>query len=167
MSKTQDNLKAAFAGESQASRKYTYFAEKADKEGQPQIARLFRAASEAETVHARNHLNALAAIGSTTDNLKAAVKGESYEYTEMYPPFIKQAQSDKDAKAEMSFTSANKVEEIHHTLYQQALASLEKGGKMPEGAYYVCPVCGNTVFGLAPEICPICATPGKLFKKIS
>jgi rubrerythrin len=167
MSKTQDNLKAAFAGESQASRKYTYFAEKADKEGLPQIARLFRAASEAETVHARNHLNALAAIGSTADNLKAAVKGESYEYTEMYPPFIKQAQSDQDAKAEMSFSSANKVEEIHHTLYKQALASLEKGGKMPEGAYYVCPVCGNTVFGVAPEICPICTTPGKLFKKIS
>jgi rubrerythrin len=167
MSKTQDNLKAAFSGESQASRKYAYFAEKADKEGLTQVARLFRAASEAETVHARNHLNALAAIGSTADNLKAAIKGESYEYTEMYPPFIKQAQADKDAKAEMSFTGANKVEEIHHTLYLQALASLEKGGKMPDGVYYVCPVCGNTVFGIAPDKCPICTTPGKLFKKIS
>jgi rubrerythrin len=167
MSKTQENLKFAFAGESQASRKYTYFAEKADKEGLPQIARLFRAASEAETVHARNHLNALSAIGSTADNLKAAIQGESYEYTEMYPPFIKQAHADGDLKAEKSFHNANEVEEIHHTLYQQALASLEKGGKMPEGVYYVCPVCGNTVFGLAPEICPVCATPGKLFKKIS
>ncbi len=166
MSKTQDNLKAAFAGESQASRKYTYFAEKADKEGLIQIARLFRAASEAETIHARHHLNALAAMGSTAENLKAAIQGESYEYTEMYPPFIKQAQTDKDSKAESSFKNANKVEEIHHTLYQQALASLEKGGKLPEGVYYVCPVCGDTVFGLAPEVCPICATPGKLFKKI-
>ena len=129
--------------------------------------RLFRAASEAETVHARNHLNALSAIASTADNLKSAIKGENYEYTEMYPPFIRQAQADKDAKAEMSFENANKVEEIHHTLYKQALASLEKGGKMPEGVYYVCPVCGNTVFGLAPEKCPICSTPGKLFKKIS
>jgi rubrerythrin len=167
MSKTQDNLKAAFAGESQASRKYTYFAEKADAEGQPQVARLFRAAAAAETVHARNHLNALGGIGSTADNLKAAISGESYEYTQMYPPFIKQAEADKDGKAESSFTHANKVEEIHHTLYQQALAALEKGGKMPEGAYYVCPVCGNTVFGVAPDKCPICSTPGKMFNKIS
>ena len=166
MSKTQDNLKTAFAGESQASRKYTYFAEKADAEGQPQVARLFRAAAGAETVHARNHLKALAGIGSTQDNLKAAISGEYYEYTQMYPPFIKQAEADKDSKAEKSFTHANKVEEIHHTLYSQALSSLEKGGKMQEGVYYVCPVCGNTVFGVAPDICPICATPGKMFKKI-
>jgi rubrerythrin len=167
MSKTQDNLKAAFAGESQASRKYTYFAEKADAEGQPQVARLFRAAAEAETVHARNHLNALAGIGSTRDNLKAAISGEHYEFSQMYPPFIKQAEADQDSKAERSFKHANKVEEIHHTLYSQALSALEKGGKMQEGAYYICPVCGNTVFGEAPGICPICQTPGKMFKKIS
>ena len=166
MSKTQENLKAAFAGESQASRKYAYFAEKADAEGQPQVARLFRAAAEAETVHARNHLNALSGIGSTKDNLKAAISGEHYEFTQMYPPFIKQARADKDSKAEMSFDNANQVEEIHHTLYTQALAALEKGGKLPEGAYSVCPVCGNTVFGMAPDVCPICATPGKMFKKI-
>ena len=167
MSKTQDNLKTAFAGESQASRKYTYFAEKADAEGLTQVARLFRAAAEAETVHARNHLNALSGIGSTRDNLKAAISGESYEYTQMYPPFIKQAGADKDSKAERSFSDANKVEEIHHTLYTQALSSLENGGRILEGVYYVCPVCGNTVFGAAPDICPICATPGKMFKKIS
>jgi len=167
MSKTQDNLKAAFAGESQASRKYTYFAEKADAEGLTQVARLFRAAAEAETVHARNHLNALGGIGSTRDNLKAAISGEHYEFSQMYPPFIKQAEDDKDGKAERSFTHANKVEEIHHALYSQALAALEKGGKLPEGVYYVCPVCGNTVFGEVPDRCPICNAPGKTFKKIS
>jgi len=167
MSKTQDNLKVAFAGESQASRKYTYFAEKADAEGLTQIARLFRAAAEAETVHARNHLNALAGIGSTSDNLKAAISGEHYEFRQMYPPFIKQAEADQDSKAERSFNHANKVEEIHHTLYSQALSALEKGGKMQEGAYYVCPVCGNTVFGGVPDICSVCQTPGKMFKKIS
>jgi len=131
------------------------------------VARLFRAAAEAETVHARNHLNALASIGSTKDNLKAAISGEHYEFSQMYPPFIKQAETDKDDKAERSFNHANKVEEIHHTLYSQALADIEKGVKLQEGAYYVCPVCGNTVFGVAPEICPICAMPGKTFKKIS
>jgi rubrerythrin len=167
MSKTQDNLKTAFAGESQASRKYTYFAEKADAEGQPQVARLFRAAAAAETVHARNHLNAAAGIGSTKDNLKAAISGEHYEFSQMYPPFIKQAEADKDGKAERSFNHANQVEEIHHALYSQALADIEKGVKLQEGAYYVCPVCGNTVFGVAPDRCPICNAPGKTFKKIS
>jgi rubrerythrin len=167
MSKTQDNLKNAFAGESQASRKYAYFAEKADAEGLTQVARLFRAAAEAETVHARNHLNAASGIGSTRDNLKAAISGEHYEFNQKYPPFIEQAKADGDAKAERSFSHANKVEEIHHTLYSQALAALEKGIKLQEGAYYVCPVCGNTVFGAAPDICPICHAPGKTFKKIS
>jgi rubrerythrin len=167
MSKTQDNLKSAFDGESQASRKYTYFAEKADAEGLPQVARLFRAAAEAETVHARNHLTAASGIGSTKDNLKDAISGEHYEYSQMYPPFIEQARADGDAKAERAFSHANKVEEIHHNLYSQALAALEKGIRLQEGPYYVCPVCGNTVFGEAPEICPICHAPGKTFKKIS
>jgi rubrerythrin len=167
MGKTQDNLKAAFAGESQASRKYAYFAEKADAEGLTQVARLFRAAAEAETVHARNHLNVMNGIGSTKDNLKAAISGEHYEFTQMYPPFIKQAEADKDGNAERSFTRANKVEEIHHMLYSQALGDIEKGIKLQEGAYYVCPVCGNTVFGVSPDKCLICATPGKMFKKIS
>jgi rubrerythrin len=166
MSKTQDNLKSAFSGESQASRKYTYFAEKADVEGQPQVARLFRAAAQAETVHARNHLNALAAIGTTRDNLKAAISGEHYEFTQMYPPFIKQAEADRDNRAERSFNHANKVEEIHHMLYTQALSILERLEKPPEGDYYVCPVCGNTVFVDVPGVCPICATPGKMFTKI-
>jgi rubrerythrin len=166
MSNTSENLKTAFAGESQASRKYLYFAEKADKEAQPQVARLFRAASEAETVHARNHLNAMDGIAGTGENLKEAISGEHYEFTSMYPPFIKQAAADKAARSEKSFSFANDVEEIHHRLYQEALAAVEKGNKLTDGAYYVCQVCGNTVLGEAPELCPICGAPRMKFKKV-
>lgn len=163
---TKENLQAAFAGESQANRKYLFFADKADKEGQPQIARLFRAAAEAETVHARNHLTVLQGIKSTADNVKAAISGEHYEFTKMYPEFIKQAKADKDAKAEKSFSDANAVEEIHHRLYEEAAKALESGKKLKEGSYYVCPVCGNTVLGAAPGKCPICNTLGSKFKRI-
>jgi rubrerythrin len=166
MSNTQDNLKAALAGESQASRKYQYFAEKAEKEDQPQVARLFRAASEAETVHARNHLNALNGIGTTKENLQSAIQGEHYEFTRMYPLFIDQAVQEKSSQAVKSFRMANEVEKAHHDLYQQALAAMEAGGRLTEGPYYVCPVCGNTVFGQAPEVCPICAAPGSSWKRI-
>ena len=163
---TQDNLKSAFAGESQASRKYLFFAERADREGQAQIARLFRAAAEAETVHARNHLEAMQAVGTTEDNLKAAIRGEHYEFTEMYPPYIEQARAEAIRRAEMSFHNANEVEKTHHKLYREALAALERSGRLAEGAYYVCPVCGETVFGKAPEACPICHTPGTRWKKV-
>jgi rubrerythrin len=166
MADTIDNLKAAFAGESQASRKYLYFAEKADSDGQPQIARLFRAASDSETVHARNHLKAMQAIGSTADNLKEAVNGEHYEFSEMYPDFIKQAQSQKNSAAEESFDHANRVERIHHTLYTRALKDLEDGKKPEEKPYFVCQVCGNTVLGGAPDKCPICDSPRSAFKRI-
>jgi rubrerythrin len=166
MSKTQDNLKEAFAGESQASRRYTYFAEKADSEKHPQVARLFRAASEAETVHARNHLKAMGGIGTTAANLKAAISGESYEFTEMYPGFIEQARTEKNGRAETSFDYANQVEKIHHRLYQKALELLEAGQEAKTEPYFVCPVCGNTVAGKAPDVCPICGTPGSQFKKI-
>ncbi len=167
MSNTPQNLKDAFAGESQASRKYLYFAEKADREGHAQVARLFRAASEAETVHARNHLTALMGIGQTADNLKAAVAGEHYEFTLMYPPFIEQAQAEGAAEARRSFDLANRVEEIHHSLYQQALAAVSEGKSLPEGEYLVCQVCGYTVLGEAPEICPICGAPHVKFKKVA
>lgn len=166
MGTTPENLKAAFAGESQASRKYLFFAERADREGQPQLARLFRAAAEAETVHARNHLMALGGIGATKDNLKTAIEGEHYEYTRMYPPFIDQAVAEGDRRAEKSFRYANEVEEIHEGLYRQALEALGKGGKLAEGPFYVCPVCGNTVFGAPPEKCPICDTPGSKWKRV-
>jgi len=166
MSQTGDNLQAAFAGESQASRKYLYFAEKADEEGNKQIARLFRAASDAETVHARNHLNVMQGIKSTTDNLKAAIGGENYEFTKMYPDFMKQAKADGESKANNSFYLANEVEQIHHSLYQTALSALEKGQKMPEKPMYVCQYCGNTVEGEPPDKCPICGRPRSMFKQI-
>ncbi len=166
MSNTQDNLKEAFAGESQASRRYLYFAEKADSEKQPQVARLFRAASEAETVHARNHLRAMGGIGTTGENLKAAIAGESYEFTKMYPTFIEQAKSENNNRAETSFDYANKVEKIHHRLYQKALELFEAGQEAKAEPYFVCPVCGYTVAGEAPEKCPICGTPRSKFKKV-
>ena len=166
MSKTQDNLGDAFAGESQANRRYLFFADKADEEGHPVIARLFRAAAEAETVHARNHLRAMNGVKSTKENLKAAIGGEHHEFTSMYPEFIKQAKADSNDKASHSFDIANQVEEIHHTMYQQALEKLEKGESMADQPYYVCQYCGNTVEGEAPEKCPICGAPQKMFKRI-
>ena len=166
MSKTGENLQAAFAGESQASRKYLYFAGKAEEEGHKQIARLFRAASDAETVHARNHLRAMQGIKATKDNLKEAIGGENYEFTEMYPAFMKQAEAEGDNKAKNSFDLANKVEQIHHRLYQTALSMLEKGQVVAEKPIYVCQVCGNTVEGEAPDRCPICGAPKKMFKRI-
>jgi rubrerythrin len=166
MSTTSDNLQDAFAGESQASRKYLYFAEKADDEGHKQVARLFRAASEAETVHARNHLRVMGEIKSTNDNLKAAISGENYEFTKMYPDFMKQADAEGNNKAKGSFNLANEVEQIHHRLYQEALNMLEKNQAMTDKPIYVCQVCGNTVEGEAPERCPICGAPRKMFKQI-
>jgi len=164
MSQTSDNLQEAFAGESQASRKYLYFAEKADEEGRKQIARLFRAASDAETVHARNHLRVMQGIKSTSDNLKAAIGGEHYEFTKMYPDFMKQADAEGNKKANDTFDLANRVEQIHHRLYQTALTTLEKGQDMTEKPIYVCQYCGNTVEGEAPDRCPICGMPKKMFK---
>jgi len=166
MDTTKENLEFAFAGESQASRKYTYFAEKADQEGHKRIARLFRAAADAETVHARNHLKVLEGIKSTRENLEAAISGENHEFTEMYPQFIKKANADGDKKAEDSFDYANKVEKIHHNLYRDALGRLEKGDIGELNPFYVCQYCGNTVEGEALEKCPICGAPKKMFKLI-
>jgi len=166
MSSTKENLEEAFAGESQASRRYLFFAEKADSEGLTQIARLFRAAAEAETVHARNHLKAMDGIGATGDNLKESIGGESYEFTEMYPGFIERAKAENNEKAEITFSYANKVEKVHHGLYRKALEQLESGKEAKDEPYYVCPVCGYTVAGEAPEKCPVCGTPRKMFKKV-
>jgi rubrerythrin len=166
MANTSENLQAAFAGESQASRKYLYFAERADKDGQAQIARLFRAASEAETVHARNHLNALKGIGPVIDNLKAAIGGEYHEFSAMYPGFIDQARAESSSQAEVSFDWANKVEKIHHGLYQAALKDMESGKKADNKPYFVCQRCGNTVLGEAPDKCPVCSAPKTMFKRI-
>ncbi len=161
---TQDNLKEAFAGESQANRKYLAFAEKADQEGYGQVAKLFRAAAAAETVHALNHLRVMGAVGKTMDNLKSAIAGETFEFRDMYPKFIEEAKKDKASDAViLSLDVANKVEKIHAGLYKQALDNL---GKNKETDYYVCSICGNTVENGAPERCPICNAPKEMFKKI-
>ena len=166
MNNSKENLQTAFAGESQASRKYLYFAERADKEGQPQIARLFRAASDAETVHARNHLKALDGIGSIAENLKAAISGEHYEFTQMYPGMIDQAKAENNNKAMQTFNWANQVEQIHHGLYQQALKDLEAGKKKEIKPFYVCQNCGNTIEGESQDKCSVCGFSKDWFKKI-
>ncbi len=166
MSSTQENLQAAFAGESQANRRYLFFAEKAAEGGQTQIARLFRAVAKAETVHARNHLSTAGGIKSTRENLQAAIGGEHYEFTKMYPAFIEQAKADKNEGAETSFTWANKVEKIHHTLYEKALEALEAGQSLKDEPYFVCQNCGFTVGSEAPERCPICGATRDKFKQV-
>jgi len=164
--KTENDLKQAFAGESQANRRYIFFAAKAEKEGYPQVARLFRAAAEAETVHASNHFNVMKGVGSTTDNLSAAVTGEHYEFTSMYPGMINDAVEEKDAGAERSFKWADTVEKIHFDLFEKFLKAVKEKREIKNQPIFVCPVCGNTVEGNAPDTCPICATPGNKFKKI-
>jgi rubrerythrin len=166
LANTEKNLEEAFAGESQASRRYQFFADKAESEGHPQIAHLFRAAVVAETVHARNHLTVLGGINSTKENLKEAISGEEYEYTKMYPAFIKEAKEEGQTRALNSFNYANAVEKIHHDLYQKALASLQAGQEPKEEPYFVCSVCGNTVAGEAPEKCPICGAPRSKFVEV-
>jgi len=166
MTQTADTAQAAFAGESQANRKYLFFAEQADKEGLKQVARLFRAAADAETVHAKNHLKVLKGIGSTSENLKAAVSGENHEFTEMYPAFIKQAEVDANQEAQNSFDLANQVEEIHHGMFGDFLEKLEKGETIEDKKIYVCQFCGNTVEGEPPEKCPVCGVGQKMFKQI-
>ena len=164
MSKTEGFLKEAFAGESQANRKYLAFAAKADQEGFPQVARLFRAAAEAETVHAHSHLRALNGIRSTKENLQEAIAGETHEFKKMYPEMIEAAKAEGQKVAERSFSFANSVEKVHAQLYQNLLDSL---GKPQENqSYYVCPVCGFTVEKQAPGNCPVCGTKGEMFKKI-
>jgi rubrerythrin len=166
MTKTDDNLKAAFAGESQANRMYLAFAKKADEEGFPQIAKLFRAAAEAETVHALNHLQVMGQIKTTSDNLGTAVSGETYEFKKMYPEFIADAKKDGNKHAEMSFDYANKVEQTHAALYQKALDALKSMVQPVTVEYWVCPICGNTFEGSAPDNCPICWTPKNKFMAI-
>ena len=163
---TDQNLQSAFAGESQANRKYLAFAKAADAEGLPQIAKVFRAAAQAETVHALAHLKVLGWPKATVKNLQAAMEGENYEFTKMYPQFIEEANREKQEAAAMSFGNANQVEEIHYAIYTAALQSANAGKDMPAQAIYVCPVCGNTVLGKAPDKCPICGSPKEKFTAI-
>ena len=164
MSKSEQYLKEAFAGESQANRTYLAFAQAADKEGHPQVARLFRAAAEAETVHALNHLRAMKGVKGTKENLQAAISGETHEFTKMYPEMIEAAKAEGHKEALQSFTYANAVEKVHAKLYGDALEGL--GKETEDYPYHVCPVCGFTAEVDAPSTCPICGTPGRMFKKI-
>ncbi len=163
MPKTEQDLQDAFAGESQANRKYLAFAKKADAEGFKQVAKLFRAAADAETVHALNHLREFGGIKNTKENLEVAIGGETYEFQSMYPKMIENAVAEGKKAALNSFTYANEVEKIHAALYKKALEAL---GKNAEVDYYVCQVCGNTVEGEPPDKCPICGALKKMFKKV-
>lgn len=165
MSQTMDNLATAFAGESQARNKYLAFAKKADEEGFHQVARLFRAAAQAEFIHGQNHFKAMNEIKTTAENLQAAVNGENYEVVSMYPPFIEAAKAAGEKQAARSFDYAWDVEKVHEALYTEALKNLDQPQEDYE--YYVCPVCGNTVPRNAPDRCPVCGTPGSRFEKVA
>ena len=166
MVKTIINLKDAFAGESQANRRYLAFAKKAEEEGLKSVAKLFRAAAHAETVHALNHLGIIGEVKSTVENLKTAVSGETFEFDKMYPEFIEVATSEGNAKAVWSFRVANQVEKIHAGLFSKAVENLKDGIEAVDVDYFVCEVCGNTVAGEAPDRCPICMAPKKRFTKV-
>lgn len=163
---TPDDLKAAFAGESQANRKYLAYAKKADADGFIQVAKLFRAAADAETVHAHAHLRVMGQVKNTAENLADAASGEAHEFKSMYPEFIERAEKEGNKGAVSSFRNAMAVEQIHHELYGKAADAVEKSDDLPERAIFVCQVCGNTVYDEAPEKCPICGAPRKMFKAI-
>jgi len=165
MSKTINNLKEAFAGESQASQKYSAFARKAEKDGFRNIAKLFRTAAEAERIHAEGHLGAMDGIGSTADNLKTAIAGETYEYTTMYPPMLQQAEAENH-KAKRMFDFAPKAEAVHARLYQMALEAVQKGKDLPQDKIFLCPICGDIEFGTPPAACPICKAKGSVFIQV-
>lgn len=165
MSKVLEDLAAAFAGESQASSKYMAYARKADEEGYPQAAKLFRAAAKAELIHAQNHLRAMEAVLSTAENLQDAINGENYEVVTMYPPFIADAEAEGAKRAKTSFKWAWQVEQCHEELFRGELATLDQEQEVFD--YYVCPVCGHTHPRSAPDRCPVCGAPASRFEKIS
>jgi rubrerythrin len=163
---TEDNLMAAFAGESQANRKYLAFAKKAEADGFKQIAKLFRAAAAAETVHALAHFRVAGHVKDTVANLEAAMGGEQYEFTTMYPEFIAAAVAEGNKGAQRSFERANAVEQTHHALYSEAFTAAKAGKDLPEGDLYVCSVCGHTVAGEPPDSCPVCGALRQRFTKV-
>jgi rubrerythrin len=160
---TSENLKEAFGGESQANRMYLAFAKQAQKDGYPQVAKLFRAAAEAETVHAHAHFRAMGGIKKTEENLQNAVEGEGFEFQQMYPKFLAEAQAEGNKAAVISFKHALAVEEIHHGLYNEALDAVTKGADLSDAKIFVCAVCGNTVKDHVPEKCPICGAAKEQF----
>ncbi len=163
MKKSIKNLMEAFAGESQANRRYLAFAKKAEQEGYRQIAKLFRAAAEAETIHALSHLRVMGGIKGTKENLEEAIKGETHEFTSMYPKMIQEAKEEGNSQAVRTFEYANEVEKIHANLFKKALNNIDS---QEEIDYYVCPVCGYTCENEPPERCPVCNTMKKVFKKV-
>ena len=165
MPTTTENLKDAFAGESQANNKYLAFAKKAEKDGFTNIARLFRTTAEAERIHSEGHLKALEGIGSTTENLQTAIDGETYEYTEMYPPMLEQAETENN-KAKRMFKYAVGAEEVHAKLYKLALEAAQRGEDLSETEFYLCPVCGHIEFGSPTENCPICGAKAESYVQI-
>ncbi len=164
---TTDNLQDAFAGESQANRKYLAFAKKAEQDGFAQVAKLFRAAAEAETIHAHAHFRVLGGVQGTAENLAAAIEGEGFEFQQMYPKFLKEAEDEGNQAAVYSFKNALAVEEIHHGLYGKALESVKAGSDLPEKKIYVCAICGNTVEGEAPDSCPVCKAAREKFFEVA
>ncbi len=165
MATTQDNLQEAFAGESQANRKYTAFAQQAEKDGFANVARLFRTAAEAETIHALGHLAAMGGIGTTAENLRAAIDGETHEFQEMYPPMVSQAEAEGH-KAKRMFTFAAKTEAVHAKLYQMALEAVKAGKDLTETEFYLCPICGHIELGRPPAACPICGAKAEKFVQV-
>jgi rubrerythrin len=163
---TIDNLKGAFAGESQANRRYLAFAKKAAADGYPQIAKLFRAAAEAETVHAHAHLRVMGGVKTTAENLEVAIEGEGFEFTKMYPEYIAEAEKEGSRAALSSFKFANEVEKVHHALYSDALKTLKEGKDLPPAPMYVCDVCGYTVAGGVPDKCPVCGAKKERFFEV-
>ncbi len=165
--KTKENLKAAFAGESQANRKYLAYAEKAHKDGYAQVAKLFRAVAAAETIHAHAHLKAMDGVASTVDNLVDAAAGEQYEFDEMYPPFVATAEAEGDKRAALSMRYAMEVEKIHHGLFNDALKAVKTGGDLAQAPVYVCEVCGHPVLGEPPDACPVCNARKKRYVEVA
>jgi rubrerythrin len=163
---TKENLAGAFAGESQANRKYLAFAKQAEVDGYPEVAKLFRAAAHAETVHAHAHLRAMGGIHKTAENLESAIDGEGFEFQKMYPPYLDEAQKEGDKMAEISFRNALAVEEIHFDLYSKALSAVKGGNDLASRPVYVCEVCGNTVYDEAPDKCQVCGVPKDRFTLI-
>jgi len=161
---TEENLRAAFAGESQAHMKYTIFAEEAQKGGRANIARLFRAVAYAERVHAANHLKALGEIGTGSENLRTAIGGETFEVEEMYPAYLNVAKLQDEKGAQRSMNWALETEKIHAGLYEQARQAEESGTDVSLGDIHICSVCGYTVEGEPPDKCPLCGVSKKEFK---
>ncbi|HII99406.1 MAG TPA: rubrerythrin family protein [Methanoregula sp.] len=164
---TIENVKAALAGESEANRKYQAFSDKAAEEGFKSVATLFKAASEAEAIHAKKLLKVLGAIDITAKNLEASIEGETHEFTTMYPEFIKAAEAEKRSDAMLAFTHAMKAEEVHAGLYKKALAAIKAGSDLSREKVYLCPVCGNIEVGKLPDKCPICGVFAKQFREVT